>query len=238
MLTVLESTDSVMNAAWKMVAESRFSVFDALISHEQTAGKGQYGRSWISPRGNVYLAVRLPYTAPFDNTEAALALSCCIAATLEKIGFDIRIKWMNDLVLDGAKVAGILLEQKGEKLIAGIGINLNFCPDPLSLRENAALPATCLRNSNPEIARNLTPEIIVKKLLDHLGEIDLGRFSSVWHAEALSRLLWLNESVSLDCDGSILTGVLAGIDERGGLLLATDDGIKSCTRGALRKAID
>ena len=45
MLTVLESTGSVLDAAWKMVAESRFSVFDALIAHEQTAGRGQYGRT-------------------------------------------------------------------------------------------------------------------------------------------------------------------------------------------------
>ena len=168
MLTVLESTDSVLNAAWKMVADSRFSVFDALISYEQTAGRGQYGRSWISPQGNVYAAIRLPYTAPFNNTEAALALSCCIAATLADFGFDIKIKWLNDLVIEGGKVAGILLEQKGEKLVAGIGINLVSSPDSLSLRENAALPATSLYGVDPVVARNLTPEIIVENLADRL----------------------------------------------------------------------
>lgn len=236
MLTVLETTDSVMNAAWEMVAESRFSVFDALISYEQTAGRGQYGRSWISPRGNVYAAVRLPHVAPFDNTEAAIALSCCISATLADFGFDIKIKWMNDLVIDEGKVAGILLEQKGEKLIAGIGINLRSCPDSLSLRANAALPATCLYAVNPEIARKLTPEMVVEKLLDRLLKIDLDRFSSLWHPEALSRLLWLNESVCLDIDGSVVNGVLVGIDDAGGLLLGTSNGVKTYMRGSVRKA--
>ena len=236
MLTVLETTDSVMNAAWEMMAESRFSVFDALISYEQTAGRGQYGRSWISPQGNVYAAVRLPHAAPFDNTEAAIALSCCIAATLADFGFDIKIKWMNDLVIDGGKVAGILLEQKGEKLIAGIGINLGSCPDSLSLRANAALPATCLYDVNPEIARKLTPEIVVEKLLDRLLKIDLDRFSSLWRTEALSRLLWLNESVCLDIDGSVINGVLVGIDDAGGLLLGTPDGVKTYMKGSVRKA--
>ena len=236
MLTVLETTDSVMNAAWEMMAESRFSVFDALISYEQTAGRGQYGRSWISPQGNVYAAVRLPHVAPFDNTEAAIALSCCIAATLADFGFDIKIKWMNDLVINGGKVAGILLEQKGEKLIAGIGINLSSCPDSLSLRPNAALPATCLYDVNPEIARKLTPEIVIEKLLDRLLKIDLDRFSSLWRTEALSRLLWLNESVCLDIDGSVINGVLVGIDDAGGLLLGTPDGVKTYMKGSVRKA--
>ncbi len=238
MLTVLESTDSVLNAAWKMVADSRFSVFDALISYEQTAGRGQYGRSWISPQGNVYAAIRLPYTAPFTNTEAALALSCCIAATLADFGFDIKIKWLNDLVIEGGKVAGILLEQKGEKLVAGIGINLVSSPDSLSLRENAALPATSLYGVDPVVARNLTPEIIVENLADRLAKLDPGSFSKSWRNEAISRLLWLNEKVCLDVDGSLVTGVLVGIDERGGLLLATGEGIQTFMRGAIRKVSD
>lgn len=238
MLTVLESTDSVLNAAWKMVADSRFSVFDALISYEQTAGRGQYARSWISPQGNVYAAIRLPYTAPFNNTEAALALSCCIAATLADFGFDIKIKWLNDLVIEGGKVAGILLEQKGEKLVAGIGINLVSSPDSLSLRENAALPATSLYGVDPVVARNLTPEIIVENLADRLAKLDPGSFSTSWRNQAISRLLWLNEKVCLDVDGSLVTGVLVGIDERGGLLLATGEGIQTFMRGAIRKVSD
>ena len=235
MLTVLESTGSVLDVAWEMVATSRFAVFDALIAHEQTAGRGQYGRTWISPRGNVYVAIRLPVDAPFDNTEAAIALSCCIAATLGDFGFDVKIKWANDLVINGGKVAGILLEQKGDRLIAGIGINLAFCPEPLALRQDAALPAVCLHDVNPELARQLTPEMVVENLVARLKHLDLERFAGLWRAQALSRLLWLHETVCMDVDGSVLTGVLAGIDERGGVLLATQDGVKICRRGAMRK---
>ncbi len=236
MLVVLDSTGSVLDVAWKMVAESRFSVFDALVSREQTAGRGQYGRTWISPRGNVYAAIRLPSVAPFDNVEAALALSCCIAATLSDFGFDARIKWTNDLVINGGKVAGVLLEQKGDKLVAGIGINVMSCPDPGALRQDAALPATCLYNVNPLKARNLEPETIVENLVDRLKKLDFDRFAALWRNEALSRLLWLNEPVCLDVDGSVITGVLAGINRHGGLLLATPDGIRTCMRGAIRKA--
>lgn len=237
MLTVLESTGSVLDSAWKMVADSGLSVFDAVLSMEQTAGRGQYGRTWISPRGNVYAAVRLPVVAPFDNMEAALALSCCIAATLSDFGFDTRIKWMNDLVLDGGKVAGILLEQKGDRLVAGIGINVLSCPDAAVLRRDAVLPATSLYNVNPRVAKGLTPEMVVRNLVDRLRKLDLGKFAVSWRTEALSRLLWLHEAVCLEVDGEIIRGVLAGIDGHGGLMLATPDGmVTHHVRGALRKA--
>ena len=236
MLTVLEKTGSVLDAAWKLAAESRLSVFDALLAHEQTAGRGQYGRTWISPRGNVYVAIRLPGEAPFDNTEAAMALSCCVAATLSDFGFDTQIKWANDLVIGGGKVAGILLEQKGDKLIAGIGINLAFCPPPEALRQDAVLPARCLRDIDSQRAQALTPEAIVEKLLGRLKALDMKQFASLWRTQALSRFLWRNERVCLDVDDTVVTGVLAGIDERGGVLLATEEGMKTYRRGAMRKA--
>ena len=139
-------------------------------------------------------------------------------------------------MIDGGKVAGILLEQKGDRLIAGIGINLAFCPDPLALRQDAALPARCLRDVAPELAAALTPEMIVENLVNRLKNLDLKRFAGLWRAQSLSRLLWLHETVCMDVDGSTLVGVLAGLDERGGVLLVTHDGMKVCRRGAMRKA--
>ncbi len=235
-ITVLDRTSSVLDDAWKKIADDGLSVFDAIVSLEQTAGRGQYGREWISPKGNVYAAIRLPAVAPFDNLEAALALSCCIATTLSHFGFDAKIKWMNDLVINGGKVAGILLEQKGDRLVAGIGINVMSCPDTNKLRYSAALPATCLYHVDPDRASQLTPEIIVKELVIHLETLDLDWFSKQWRTEALSRLLWLNEAVCLDVDEETVTGVLAGIDHHGALLLATPNGIRSCVRGTVRKA--
>lgn len=236
MLVVLESAGSVLDVAWKMVAESKLAVFDAVMAYEQTAGRGQYGRTWISPKGNVYAAVRLPCIAPFDNMEAALALSCCILATLSDFGFEAKIKWTNDLVIDGGKVAGILLEQKGDKLVAGIGINVLSCPELSAMRQDAALPATCLRDVNPELVSRLTPKMVVEDLLKRLKNLNLAQFSRQWRALALSRLLWLNEPVCIEIDGEGVVGVLAGIDAHGGLLLATEDGVKSFIRGTLRNA--
>lgn len=236
MLTVLERTGSVLDTAWKMVADSELSIFDAVLAFEQTAGRGQYGRTWISPKGNVYAAIRLPFVAPFDDMEAALALSCCIAATLSDFGFDTRIKWTNDLVIDGGKVAGILLEQKGDKLIAGIGINVMSSPDSAVLRQDAALPATCLYNVDPLVAGRLTPEEMVQNLIERLRKLDLEKFAAQWRTEALSRLLWRNEPVCLDIDGKTVRGVLVGVDEHGGLMMAVQDNILTYMRGTLRKS--
>ena len=88
------------------------------------------------------------------------------------------------------------------------------------------------------IKSNLTPEIIVENLADRLAKLDPGSFSTSWRNQAISRLLWLNEKVCLDVDGSLVTGVLVGIDERGGLLLATGEGIQTFMRGAIIKVSD
>lgn len=80
--------------------------------------------------------------------------------------------------------------------------------------------------------------MIVENLLARLAKLDLRSFSGSWRNEALSRLLWLNETICLDIDGSLVTGVLVGIDERGGLLLATERGIQAFMRGAIRKTSD
>ena len=92
-----------------------------------------------------------------------------------------------------------------------------------------------VRDVDPERAASLTPEMIVENLVARLETLDLKRFASCWRAQALSRLLWLHETVCMEVDGVMLAGVLAGLDERGGVLLATHDGVKTCRRGAMRK---
>ena len=75
----------------------------------------------------------------------------------------------------------------------------------------------------------------MENLVDRLKTLDLRKFAGSWRTEALSRLLWLHGSVCLDVDGISIRGVLAGIDEHGGLMLATPEGIVNHMRGTLRK---
>lgn len=136
--------DAVREEPWK----SGLRPFDSLLARSQTSGRGQFRRAWASPAGNVYAALRLPMEPPFKGMEAAVALGAWLCGGLCLLGLDCRLKWPNDLVLEGkngpAKVGGILLEEREGRLVAGVGINVLSHPLGAGLRSEAALPATSL----------------------------------------------------------------------------------------------
>jgi BirA family biotin operon repressor/biotin-[acetyl-CoA-carboxylase] ligase len=101
-----------------------------IVSHEQTAGRGRRGRAWISESGNLFATLLMPVTTSLSaqlGFVAGVAAADTIAAHAP--GADVALKWPNDVLLDGKKVAGILLEGLGKDSLAiGIGINLAHYP--------------------------------------------------------------------------------------------------------------
>ena len=101
-----------------------------IVSHEQTAGRGRRGRAWISQQGNLFATLLLPVMTSLSaqlGFVAGLAAADAIAAAVPR--GEVKLKWPNDLLLNGGKVAGILLEGLGEDALAiGIGINLAHYP--------------------------------------------------------------------------------------------------------------
>ena len=118
-----------------------------LRADAQTGGRGRSGRAWVSPPGNLY-ASTLVRLRPGDPEAPGLALVAGVA--LEEVasayapGRALMLKWPNDLLCDGAKLAGILLEREGDAVVAGIGVNLAHHPDDLER------PATDLGGGDPE----------------------------------------------------------------------------------------
>lgn len=105
-----------------------------LRAERQTAGRGRLGRGWESPPGNFYgsTLVRL---RPGDPAPATLALAAAVALDEVVSAYAdperLRLKWPNDLMLDGAKLSGVLLERSGEAVIVGVGVNLAHHPEGL-----------------------------------------------------------------------------------------------------------
>lgn len=97
-----------------------------LRAESQLAGRGRQGRPWSSPVGNLY-ASTLIRVRPGDPVAGSLALVAAVALR-EAIGVG-TIKWPNDLLIDGAKVSGILLERAGDAIVVGFGVNIACAPD-------------------------------------------------------------------------------------------------------------
>lgn len=169
----------------------------------------------MSPAGNLY-ASHLIRLRPGDPPAPSLALVCAVALH-EAIGpwcARTRIKWPNDLVVDGAKLAGILLEREGEAVIAGFGVNLANHPQ-LPDRPTTSLAA--LEGSAP------SPD----QLLEALAE-SLARWIGRWRSQGLDpvRARWMEGALPI---GTALAtsegeGLFEGLDPSGALCLRSGDG--------------
>ncbi|AMU89441.1 biotin--protein ligase [Sphingopyxis macrogoltabida] len=114
-----------------------------LVADRQTAGRGRLGRGWNDGQGN-FMGSTVVHLTAGDPSPATLALVAGVAlakaVTAMAPGLDARLKWPNDLLVDGAKCAGILMERTGNAVVIGIGVNLVAAPE-LPDRPTAALAA-------------------------------------------------------------------------------------------------
>ena len=234
-----DEVGSALDTAFGLAQEGRLHTWDSVLAASQTAGRGQLRRHWHSPPGNIYAALRLPVSPPFDGGAAAAAVGVLAAEALEALGWRAVIKWPNDLVLENAagprKVAGILLEERGGVLLAGIGVNVAARPPQEALRPGAALDAGCLAES---VSGQPVPPVaeLWARLVNHMvsAYIDARIFARTWRGRAEARLLWLGRPVSVIDGNEAMEGRLTGLWPSGGLRLVTERGPLECTAGSLR----
>ncbi|TMM49983.1 biotin--[acetyl-CoA-carboxylase] ligase [Qipengyuania marisflavi] len=195
---------------------------DWLIADRQTAGKGRQGRAWFDGAGN-FMGSTIVHVTPRDPAPATLALVAGVALYEAVVPLladpsALRLKWPNDLLLSGAKLAGILLERAGNAIIVGIGVNLAAAPQ---LPDRAT---TALANHGPAPDRDLFAQTLAASF---------GREVERWRAYGLDPLLRRWESVAhargtpltVQPPGeSVLTGAFAGLAADGALSLSLADG--------------
>ena len=182
-----------------------------LRAERQTGGKGRRGRAWLSPAGNLY-ASTLVRLRPGDPPAPTLALVAAVALheAVRPYAANVRIKWPNDLLVDGAKLAGILLEREGDAVIAGFGVNLANHPHDLDR------PAA-------DLAGQVSPTAFLAGLAPVFAA-----WVSRWRGEGLApvRAAWLAAAhpVGTPLTSGEVSGRFDGLDESGALRLRLEDG--------------
>jgi BirA family biotin operon repressor/biotin-[acetyl-CoA-carboxylase] ligase len=199
-----------------------------LIADEQTRGKGRSGRLWHSPKGNLHASILLRPDCPLARTAelslvASVALSDALIA-LGPEGLDLTLKWPNDILIDGAKTAGILLESSAGSggrtawVIVGAGVNIGARPT------GTPYPVTSLEAAG--FAR-ITPATLVRAFAQSLLAW-LERWQTAGFGEA--RRLWRNrshrlgEQVSVRLEREEIGGRFVDLSEHGALILELPDG--------------
>ena len=221
-LCALDSVASTNDEA-KLRAEEGAQDGLVITAREQVQGRGRYGRSWASPPGNLYASVLLRPDCPMAATaQLSLVAGLALAGTLERLGppgLHVRLKWPNDVLIGGAKVAGLLLEGAARPdgraawVIVGSGVNVASCPDGMPYR------ATCLAR---EGFAELAPPAVLRPYLFALAEW-LGRWRSSGFEPVrkawLERCMGLGGEIRLRLDREEVSGRFVDLSETGALLL-------------------
>ena len=227
-LHYLESTGST-NLDAKRLLEEGAKDGVLVVAGEQTKGRGRRGRSWQSPSdANIYMTLGLrpelkPELAPMITLVDALA----VAASVEEVcNLEVKIKWPNDVIIDGKKICGILTEMSTETgfiqyVVIGTGINVNETEFP----EELADKATSLRLEKGEI---LLRAPIVAKCMEYF-EIYYERFLQTGDLSLLlpdyeKRLVNMGKRVTVLDPQNEFEGIARGIDKMGELLVEKEDG--------------
>jgi len=218
----LEQRDKIdsTNDEARRLSAAGFGHGTVVSAVEQSAGRGRRGRAWMSPPGNLHCSILLdrgsdPAAAPQLTFVAAIALRDALADLA--LTADFRVKWPNDVLCAGAKIAGMLLEQAGEFIILGVGVNVVAHPD------TALYPATSLHKAGSGA-----------DALDVLTGFceRLGSWYGVWRAEGFApvRRAWLEVAVGLGqkvtarlADETVLEGRFAGLGPDGALEMADEN---------------
>jgi BirA family biotin operon repressor/biotin-[acetyl-CoA-carboxylase] ligase len=199
-----------------------------VIAESQTGGRGRMGRKWISPEGGIWLSIIIkPKIQPLYASRITLLAGVSVAKTIRSYGLPAKIKWPNDVLMNGKKVCGILTEIEAEIdlidfCVVGIGIDANV--DTESFPEEFRETSTSLKK---ELGSEINRVEFVQRLLEEFESLYL-KFQKDGFSPILEE--WRNMSatigewVKITTQARTIYGEAIGVDSEGALVLETGDG--------------
>jgi BirA family biotin operon repressor/biotin-[acetyl-CoA-carboxylase] ligase len=233
----LADIDSTNAEALRRVRAAPASAPQCLVAGAQSAGRGRQGRSWVDADDSAMLSLAWPFAPGCAVGALSLAVGVWLAQALQALGADaVRLKWPNDVLLRGAKLAGVLVEladtPAARWAVIGIGVNLRRPPGV----DGAAALADVL----PQATRWSVLDALLPVLLQALPGYAQAGFAP-WQPTWNALHAWTGAAVRLLEGGRLRTGGVArGVDTDGCLLLDTGHGVERVHSGdvSLRRAHD
>ena len=222
----LTSVDSTNAEAFRQAPDLRGPLW--ILAGEQTAGRGRRAREWVSPPGNFYASLvqkidEPPSALGLRSFTAALALYDAFAQ-LTGLSPAFALKWPNDVLLNGGKLTGILLEAQGQTLVIGIGVNLIGAPPAALVEPGALAPVSLLA----ETGLRITPPHFLDALSPAMAEWE-GRFRREGFAPLrrawLARAARLGERIIARTGTMTREGIFETVDDQGNLILREAHGL-------------
>ncbi len=223
----------------KELAEEGAEHGEVVLAEAQTAGRGRRGRSWASPpRKNVYLSVVLrPDLPPARAPELTLVASIAVCDALRQAGVAAGIKWPNDVLASGRKIAGVLTELAAEAervhwVVVGIGVNVNARLEDLPEEIRGTATSVLIERGQPA-PRALFAAACLTALeawVDVHAEKGFGAIRDAWR----ERNVTLGREVVVAADGREIAGRAEDIDDGGALLVRGPRGVERVIAGDVK----
>ena len=217
-------TSSTMDMARQAVRDGA-AEGTIVVADQQTAGRGRLGRKWLSPPDSSILLSIILYPRLHELPRLNMAACLAVARSIEKAtGLKPTIKWPNDVLIDGKKVSGILIESDVQRdavnyVIVGLALNVNL--DPSSIPEIAETATSLKQVLGHDVSRL---EMLESLLAEFEKLYSTMRRGEPIDEEWRGRLETLGKEVTVTCGQDVREGYAESVDEDGNLLLRLEDG--------------
>lgn len=209
-----DSVNSTNDVAFELAAQGNAFNHFLITANSQTNGRGRLERQWESLEGNLFFSLLLQFETRPNATDFTFLTACVVGNVLQHYGVKVQYKWPNDMMLEGKKLAGILLQLKTingvDNLVIGVGVNLASAPDY----------AACLKDFG------VTKEDFLAKF----EEVFLAyEYKYQQFGFGPIRQEWKNNAFKIGSDVALsngMKGVFEDIDAQGNLVLLGDDGVR------------
>jgi BirA family transcriptional regulator, biotin operon repressor / biotin---[acetyl-CoA-carboxylase] ligase len=219
---ILETVDSTNAEALRRAAAGERGPL-WIVARQQTAGRGRRGLAWVSPPGNLYATLLLtdpapPAAAPELGFVAGVALHDAVAGCVPEGA--LRLKWPNDILCRGRKLAGILIEGEGAPLAVAVGIGVNCRHHPTT----TSYPATDFATEGAAIEASELFDRLATAFAVRLAQWNRGAGFAAIRTAWLDRADGLGQPVRVRLTERETSGIFEAIDDAGRLLLRHNDG--------------
>ncbi len=223
-LKYYRSIESTMSTIKELIKDKNDSYF--VIAEKQVNGKGRRGNIWHSPKGNIYISFNLHLQKDIEDYFIYnIATAISISKTLdEACNIQSKIKWPNDIKINGKKISGIMTEivkfKDINNIIIGFGINVKSSP------KNIEYPTTFTKEINPVTDNKTIIDLFIKFFFMNYYKIQNSDYESILN-EYKNKLLYLNENINLEIDDSVvLNGNFQDINLDGSMRIKINDVIQ------------
>jgi len=195
---------------------------EVIVADHQLAGRGRLGRRWFAPPGAALLLTAIVARRSLTDDRIMLAACNALADAVEQLTpLRVGVRWPNDLMIDSAKLAGILVEAQRDAVLIGIGVNVHLDPADLPATDaDHPIAATSLAAQGAAVDRLLLLDCLLDRLHHALHRATDAALHDGWR----QRSTLLEQRVTVTHDGDEHTGRVVGLDVHHGLQLALDRG--------------